>query len=51
MFSLIGNPESPEIVLDGIIVRVGAGSVYAVDADYLVEVMVNDAAQTARPMG
>ena len=39
MFSLIGDVNSFEIVLDGIIVRAGAQHVYVVDVDYLVKLL------------
>ena len=37
VFSLIGELESLEIVLDGIVVRAGARHIYIVDVDYLIK--------------
>lgn len=39
MFSLIGEPNNLEIVLDGIVVRAGAQHIHIVDVDYLVKVI------------
>ncbi len=36
VFSLVGERHDWRVVLDGIIVRAGAGRLYAVDADYLL---------------
>lgn len=41
VFSLIGELENLEIVLDGIVVRAGARHIHVVDADYLVKIITD----------
>jgi hypothetical protein len=38
-FSMIGEVGSFEVVFDGIIVRAGNGSLYVVDADFLMRIV------------